>query len=233
MPKLQPPTRYPTTVRDVTEVSLTGTADPAPWTAMLERCRLRPQLVEGRAELLLLACAAAYKGKRFRELSLSIAVSNASDGASRDGVFLVTAFNSVRFFAWVERAVFKTPYVHADVTVDAGPLLALGVSVKGQRWLRAEAGIVERASTAGDERWEGPIHLPPKGRRSDAGGRHFFGCLEGPFKRYAFDEQDRCVITPGDPDDGLGMLTATSFRPTQWQVRVGAVHSRSKTYRSA
>ncbi len=101
---LSPPARYPTTVRSVSEVNLFGWAEVQAFEPALAARSLTPYISEGRVEVLLLACSSRFKGKRFSELSLSVFVSDQADGATRDGVYPLTAFNSVRFFAWVERA---------------------------------------------------------------------------------------------------------------------------------
>ena len=225
-----PPARFPTVVRSVSDIALTGFAVAEPWRPLLEAAHVHPFLDDGRVELALLACSAKYKGKRFRELSLSVAISNADDASTRDGVYLATAFNSVRFFAWVERVFFKTPYAHADVRLLGTPATGFEVRADDQAVVCASKGPGEHPGEPGDALWEGPIHLPPK--RAGAGPRCFFGRLEGESTRYAYDAaRDRIAVRPRSTNDPLALLETSEFRPASWQVRTGAVHARTKTIR--
>src|SRR5689334_13869653 len=90
----------------VHEVSLTGSADLAYWQKQLEPQRLAPIEADGRAQVLIIAAAARFKGVRFRELSFSIQARPIDGSATDQGAFLVQAFSSNRFFAWCERRLF-------------------------------------------------------------------------------------------------------------------------------
>jgi len=224
------PARYPTVVRPVDDVALIGSADLGPWREALERAGVYAFRVEAdRVEIQLFAASTRFKGVRFRELSLSISVSRDPAGGSRDGVYLATAVDSVRFFAWVERTFFKTPYEHGRVALEvgleggAGPRIS--ASTKGGARLEAAAACDDRERGPGDDRWEGPIHLPPRPGKADV--RCFFGRIEGASTAFAFDPRvDRCDIEPGD-NGALSDLAASGFEPLRWQVRTGAVHART------
>ncbi len=49
----------------------------------------------------------------------SVLVSTSEEGAGGGGAYLVSAFNSCRFFAFCERAFFSTPYHHGDARISA------------------------------------------------------------------------------------------------------------------
>ncbi|HYR28576.1 MAG TPA: hypothetical protein VEU30_08925, partial [Thermoanaerobaculia bacterium] len=99
--------KYVAKLRGVLDVTLTGTTDLDYWRTRLP---MPPLAVNGRAQAMVIAAAARFRGIRFCELSMSVAVEG--------GAFLLQAFNSVRFFAWSERTFFHTPYAHAPVSVS-------------------------------------------------------------------------------------------------------------------
>ncbi|MHC4845805.1 MAG: hypothetical protein ACYTCU_06560 [Planctomycetota bacterium] len=216
-------------MRDVTELSLTGLADPEPWAELVAREGLRLHVVEGRAPVLLLGCSTTFKGIRFREVSVSAFVSDSGDGSTRDGAFMVQAFNSVRFFAFVERRVFKTPYEFADVRVSADDAVAMSVRKRDELVVRAEMTGPARETAPGEDGWEGPIFLPrPAGNRGKR--KVFFAKLEGASRSVAFRDADRLEFGQAAKHPVFGLLTASRFAPQAWQYRTGAVHSRTKSF---
>lgn len=221
---LSPPKRYPTTVHDVAEVLLTGTADLRVWSDWLAPLDVLPEERDGRAVLRLVGCETTYMGIRFRELSLTVGVPATAGNSTRDAVAMVTARTSVRFFAFVERHWFGTPYEHADLILDISSEPHL--RTVGRADLVAEAGTTTLPWEAGEETWEGPVLLPrrhPGDRR-----RWMFAKLTGPSRRRDFDPAaDRFQVDAGGQ---FAALTESDFRPLEWQVRKGGVHSRSKTY---
>jgi hypothetical protein len=226
----QPPGRYPTTVRDVEEISLTGTADAAGWQELLDPEGLTVYRPDDRAEVLLLACGSRFLGVRFRELSLSVRVSLRGDGTTADAYFLLAARNSVRFFAWAERTFFKTPYEHGEVRLAAGERPFLRAPEKSGVLLEAEMGEAPREASEGDEEWEGPIYLPTRASRGERRGKLFFAKLTGPSTVRRFDEaSDSFHVEPRGPNDPFGILARTGFRPATWMSRIGGVHSRSRS----
>lgn len=223
----RPPTRYPTVVAPVEEVSLVAIAPRAVWEEPIRAAGVHPFLVTpDDVELRFLACRTRYMGIRFAEVSLSVAVSHDEAGTGRDGVFLATAFNSVRFFAWVERTMFSTPYAHAEVELAAGAHPRIAVHIAGADVLDIAAGAGTRETLPGDGGWEGPIYLPPA---TSGRTRWFFGRLRGPSLVLPFDAgADRLGVQPRGGDDPLARLKA-GCRPTHWQVRTGAEHARTRT----
>jgi hypothetical protein len=213
--------RYETTVRDVEEVSVVGGAELGSWAGRMERDGLRPLPVEGRAEITLLACSSTYMGIRFRELALAVTVAQPTSASALHGAYLVKAWNSVRFFAFVERAWFKTPYEPARVSVDAGPPAAFSAERQGTSLLTARMAGRPGQAEAGDDAWEGTVFLP--GIAGDRGpqGRLYFVRLRGVCREHPFGPADALEITRG-ADETLDLLARSDFRPRLWRIRHGA-----------
>lgn len=112
------PRKFDVVVSPVREVTLVGRADLGHWQRNLAVHGLHPTDANGSAEMLLSSCEARFKGIRFRELSVSVFVTQFAGGRTRDGAFLLRAFNSIRFFAFVERTMFRTPYYPQQVALD-------------------------------------------------------------------------------------------------------------------
>ena len=100
------PVKFVATVYPVREVSLLGSADFAFWADRLAADHLVPMAIEGEARVMICASDAKYMGIRFRELSISIFCQR-QDGNQQEAVYLLQAFNSMRWFAWVERRMFR------------------------------------------------------------------------------------------------------------------------------
>jgi hypothetical protein len=223
-PDVEP--RYTATVRDVAEVGLVGAADLGRWRAWLEPEGLFPVERDGAAEVRVMACSTRFKGIRFRELSISVTVS-ATDGAEEDdGVFLAQAWNSVRFFAWVERTFFRTPYQHADVELDSRGAAWMHVEDDAGHTLHAKMATSPSCSPS-DVNWAGAIHLPRA--KDGAPRRHFFARLAGPTWSSAFAEDDELAFGGSGV---LARLSESGFVGRTWENRSGAVHARSKTFES-
>ena len=82
---------------------------------------------------------------------------------------------------------------------------------------------------AGEESWEGPVFLPPRGAAKDR--RLFFGRLSGHTVVYPFSRDDRFAIEASAGGGVLRPLADSEFHPQEWVVRADATHGKSKTYR--
>lgn len=228
---------YVATLSGVREVSLLGDADLTYW-----QDRLRPQAVEpvaehGRAQVLVIAADARFKGIRFQELSFSVLVETDAQVGRGPGAFLVQAFSSRRFFAWVERACFKTPYRHAGVTLSATVPAYVSLAWEKKTVFRAE--MVESAGGAArvplqetEDGWSGPVFLPGTAKTSPENRRWFFANIQGLTQSFPFSaEHDRLTLAPCPALPLLGSLAESNFVPTQWLLRANCVHAKSKTYR--
>src|SRR4051812_1979975 len=106
--------KYVAELAHVREVSLLGSAELTYWKDRLQGEGLTLAERDGQAQVLIVAADSRYMGVRFRELSFSVLTAG-YQGDPAEGAYLVQAFNSCRFFAFCERALFSTPYYHADV----------------------------------------------------------------------------------------------------------------------
>jgi hypothetical protein len=216
------PNRFLSTITGVREVALSGTADLPFWRDRLQPEGLAPFVEDGRASLLLTAIESKFRGIPFRELSISIRVSD-KGGATSGGAFLAHAFNSSRLLALAERVFFRTPYHLANLTVDENPT-GMAVSVDGRTLFSAR--MAGKATPAREENalFDGPIYLP-------GGTKLFYARLSGASGIYHFDSLDTITIDPHATNTIFAQLIESNFRGEAWLVRAGAVHARSKTYR--
>jgi hypothetical protein len=211
----------------VREVSLVGTADLAYWSARLQAENLVPSERDGRAQMLVVAADSRFMGIRFTELSFSLLVAPPDD-ANEQGAYLVRAFNSVRFFAYCERALFKTPYDHGRTSLRTALPAAAELAIGGRTVFRAAMGIGATASQrtpirSGPDGWTGAVFLP--GRQ-----KLFYADIHGQTDTYPFlAREDLLLIEP--VCEILRALADSNFTPSQWAVRADASHSKSKTYK--
>ena len=210
-------------ITGVREVALAATADLAYWRGKLRSEALVPYDDDGRASLLLTAIAAKFRGIPFRELSISVLVSD-DGGATPAGAYLAHAYNSSRLLAFAERVFFQTPYHLAQLTMDERIPARMSVS-RGERVLFS-AQMSDKATPGREEDalFDGPIYLP--------GGRQvFYARLSGRGQRYALDAADQMTIQRSPDDPIFGQLLDSDIKGKEWLVRAGAIHARSKTYR--
>jgi hypothetical protein len=223
----------------VHEVSLLGAANLSYWTKHLAQEGLRPLEKDGRAQVLMIAADARFMGLRFQEMSFCVLASADEFDSSRQEAFLVHAFNSRRFFAFSERAIFSTPYYCGDVRLSAKVPAWIEVADAGMVLFRAEmqrgdARARQREPLrSADDGWEGPVYLPTRQDWSDRRRRMFFARIKGDTKSYAFlQHEDSCLIRPAHKHPVLEALIASQFAPTEWIIRENAMHAKSKTYRT-
>lgn len=232
-PPAPPP--FVAVISPVREVTLHGNADLVRWRDLLRLEGLEPAAVGGRARILVSAIESSFRGARFREAVISVAV------ADRDGTeagYLGQAFNSSRFFAFVERRIFRTPYAHARVALDMSPAVGFDVGVGPATILRGalrlgDGTAARRPLRTGNELFEGRIHLPSRPGADRSRGRWFHARLEGEARMYAFDAaRDELQITPVPAHPMLAHLVGSGFVGETWAIRDAGTHGRSKTFRS-
>lgn len=220
----------------VREVSLLGTADLAFWKERLQKEELVPAERDGKAQLMVVAADSKYMGIRFAELSFSVLVSPRRNRFGRDAAFLVHAFNSCRFFAFCERALFATPYEHGDVRVTTSFPACIQLSKGGEVLFRAampsDAAAAARAPLRrGEESWEGPVFLPRNGRRKRRPGKLFIARLRGHTETYPFlNDVDSMMVRRAGGAAILQALIDSGFVGRLWSLRLNASHAKSKTY---
>ena len=221
--------RYVAEPKHVREVTLIGTTDLGFWSDYLKPEGLAPMRCGDDGQIVIVAAEMVYLGLRFTEVSFSVraALSQSSGSA---GMRLLHAFTTSRIFAWCERALFATPYSHGKCCVSVHRPTAVRLDAQGARVLNAEMSSVERpVIRAGDESWEGPVFLPPRGTANDR--TLFFGRLRGHTVVHPFSTGDHFAIEPSAGGGALRPLADAQFHPTEWVVRADATHRKSKTYR--
>jgi hypothetical protein len=224
------PVTYVAEISGVREVTLRAHADLAYWRSLLAPLDLHPTAADGRAHLHVSAAASTYKGLPFREFSISVLTSDDPAGDSHDGFYLAHAFNSSRFFAFVERTCFATPYHHGRIDVD--PAAAHARVTRGHQTLVA-AEMSPRAAPAppAELSWQGPVFLPPR-RAGEPSTRFFRAKLSGPALTCPFDpNSDRVTLNPSPDAPILRHLLDSDFTPFEWLLRHDGRHGKSKTVR--
>jgi hypothetical protein len=226
---------YVARIAHVREVALLGPADLAYWAQRLRDEELVPTDRDGRAQVLVVAARMRFMGMRFTELSVSVL---ASDSGGRSGAFLVQAFSSNRFFAFMERSWFRTPYLHAtpQVTAEspAGMELLDGQDTAFSARMAVDAATPRTPARTGDDGWEGPVFLPRPAGRPGAFGHIFFGKLRGLTQTYPFvSGQDAVTIRPTPRMPALQALCDSRFAGREWSIRPDASHAKSRTYARA
>jgi len=228
--------KYVAQVSPVREVSLLGTADLDYWREPLARAEVSPRDEGGRVPLMIGATDTRFMGIRFREFTITIFCRD-QRGKLPDGAFLAQAYNSVRWFAWVERNVFSTPYDYGVAEVAVEPLASLQLTVGGAVVLRAAMSADNLArrppAQAASDGFAGPVFLPPK-RAGGAPNRlnWFYADIAGETTTYSFDPaHDHLSLRPTPGQPLIQSLVDSRFVATQWAVRSAATHKKSKTYR--
>jgi hypothetical protein len=221
--------RYVAEPKHVREVTLIGTTNLGFWSDYLKPEGLAPVRCGDDGQIVIVAAEMVYLGIRFTEFSFSVRV-ELIPSSSGSGMRLLHAFTTSRSFAWCERALFNTPYSHGKGCVSVHRPTAMRLDAHGKRVFGAEMSSMERpAIRTGDERWEGPVFLPPRGDASDH--RLFFGRLSGHTVVYPFSASDHFAIEPSAGGGALRPLADSRFHPQEWVVRADATHGKSKTYR--
>ena len=138
----------------------------------------------------------------------------------------------------MERRIFRTPYVHARVTLDPPPAHGFEVSLGPCRVLRAALRLGDGPSArpplrTGNELFEGRIHLPSRPGVARSRGRWFHARLEGDARTYPFDAaRDELTISPVPAHPMLARLVDSGFVGETWAIRDAGTHGRSKTFRA-
>ena len=219
-------------VQQVREVSLLGRADLDFWSDHLQAEDLHPTPIDGKAQLLIISAAARWMGVRFEELSISVFVSRHKNGATPEGVYMTQAFNSSRFFSFVERTFFHAPYGHGEVRIKVGPPCSIELSTQQGANLVLEMSpdippSAREPGHSGPDGWQGPIFLPQKKRTAAA--KVYFGKIAGHTQSYPFCPQDRVTLQPAPGAPILEWLQESHFAGHEWIIRENATHARSRT----
>ncbi|MBL8814520.1 MAG: hypothetical protein JNL58_00720 [Planctomyces sp.] len=220
---------------NVSEVSLTGTADFDYWKNHLATQGYVPVKTDDRASIAVVSASGKFAGVRFQELSISVSVSAPNGGMGLPSFFLVQAFSSNRFFAFCERALFSTPYQFANVTVDYPEPTGVRVFQKGQVCLESSmasnAAAHQRSRVERRDLWLAQILLPFNPQSASLRRRMFFARICGNTQIYPFLHGiDRIKIPEHSGCGAIDSLLKSNFAPVEWLIRPKASHAKSKTY---
>ncbi len=226
--------RFAARISHVNELTLRGSADLEFWVKQLEPEGLVPTAKNGRAQVLIVAADMRYFGIRFQEVSFSILAHVQNRTGRGNGAFLLQAFNSRRFFAWVERTRFSTPYAYARFRGSRGQT-SPGIEVhRGNSCLfRATLGSVAERPISPDasQGWSGLIYLPVAPRRPDETRRAFYAEVAGLTLRIPFmPEHDSIAIDTDSEFSALSALSKSDVVIENWIMRPDADHAKSMTY---
>ena len=229
------PIQWAAQLPHVREVSLLGSADLSYWQARLKLEDLQPLECDNRAQIKIIAADSKFMGLPFREVSFSVGIVPPDPVHGNEAVFLVQAFNSVRFFAWCERTLFGTPYEHGDVRVNATLNAAIHLSHHGRACfaavMSAPVAPIRPAIDRGNESWEGTVFLPSRRNVPSADRKLFVARLSGHTNAYSYRaDADTLTITPASTEDIWQSLLDSHFVPIEWSIRPDAKHAKSKTY---
>ena len=223
-------------ISSVREVALLGTADLPFWNERLAAERLCPSEAEGKARVMISATDARFKGIRFRELTVSV-FCRLQYGDQREGAYLAHAFNSVRWFAWMERTLFSTPYDHGVIDLDVGLPALVQLTLDSTVILRFQmstdsTSLGRDLVHCRDKGWTGPVFLPRGKRIGPNEGKWFLAKIGGHTQTYSFDPvRDLVTLFPVPTQPVVQWLNDSEFSPKEWVVREAALHAKSKTYR--
>lgn len=227
--KLPDSIRYVARIAPVREVSLTGSVEATPWRERLRAEGLFPAERAGRVQVLLGGTRSRFKGIPFGELILTIEVRLAEGEGPADGVYLIQAYNTNRFFAWVERTCFATPYRHGHVEVEpVAPARVRGGRGDGLLVVEMDRQAERAPTWSGEDGWEGPVFLPK--RKPAHPGKFFVAQIRGETQKFPFlPGRDRLDLEPaGEP--ALQWLVDSGLSLQEWILRPAAAHAKSKTY---
>lgn len=211
-------------VDHVKELRLLGTANLDFWKAHLAHKPFQPASPDGFAAITIAATELSWMGVRFHELTLYLSVADKNNPAIQSGYFLLQAFNSVRFFAFSEKAFFSTPYHYAKVKLSLAPPVSMEAWVKNHCVINAEMNSHQKNATTIEDNWTGPVLLP-------GSDKYFVVKLSGNASLNQFNpELDILNIHPHPEHPVFEWLLQSEFKPQEWRIRSDAFHAKSKTY---
>ena len=217
------PVSYIARIPQLSEVILDGAADLRYWFKALASEGLEPLESSGQASISISATRMQWMGVRFREVVISIPVRSTRGGEV--GAFLLQAYNSVPWLAWMEQTFFHTPYLPAEIAGQDTLPTSVRLVQPGHTFLDIRMKTTPPLLRREIELWEGPVFLPTgQARRS----QKFYARLGGESSFYAFTG-GICEYHAGAPEPVWRDLAESGFHPLQWRIRPAAEHARSKT----
>ncbi|NTU62652.1 MAG: hypothetical protein HGB05_04450 [Chloroflexi bacterium] len=153
-------TKFIVEVQHVKEVTLAAEADLAYWQVRLQNERVFPFNQQGKAALVISATELHSMGRRTREVTIGLIVSERPSADTPDALYLMQAFNSLRSFAWIERTFFATPYDLSRIQVDEHVPVKVRLEDRAGLILNLQMKTNNAPATLRDEMWQGKIYLP-------------------------------------------------------------------------
>lgn len=226
--------QYIAEVRNSQEVTLYGSADLAYWEKKLRPEKLVPVEQNGRARLMISAVASCWLGVKFREFMIAVEVNpkhHTQDVGTSTSLYLLTAYNTSRPFAFMEQRYFQTPYSYGNVEVQCGSQSSFRLKPRTGEMVHAVRATPPDAIPKVDEVWDGAIYLPPRPANARYPGNLFYARLGGLTEISPFQPAgDTLQITPSPSAPVLSWVWESGFVGSEWHVRHSATHARSKTY---
>ena len=222
---------YVAELKDVREISLTGTADLGYWKDRLAAENLVPVDYEGKAKILVSSIDSKFMKIRFREMVFAVFVNNPGAGSDHGAAYLGHAFNSSKLFAFIERNVFSTPYYLGQIHLDLSLPASMNVVTENQMVFRArmsaDADMAARKPARSKyDLWRGALYLPTRPGKKP---KMFWAKIGGHTDYYPFVEGDVITIKPRSDQPMLQALVDSGFVGEEWCLREAAAHAKSKT----
>ena len=217
--------QYAADLKNVTEVTLHGTADLSFWEAVLRKENLRPYQEAGRAVLLLSAIDAKWRGFKCKEFGIAVGICLNEDEMRLDGYYLLSAFNSSKLLAFSVRMFSRTPYFHGDIRLENKLPASIKLRDKTEVLLHARMSIPGTPPVVEYLEWKGPIFLPNNRGK-------YFVVLAGEADLYPFSsEVDTFEINASTHHEIFQQLIESNFTGSVWVLRNNSRHAKSKTYK--
>jgi hypothetical protein len=214
---------YITTIENVKETALFGTADLDFWRARLISENLFQFNANGKAQITINATQLVWSGMPSRELVISIVVCKNADENRPDAAFLIHAFNSSRMMAFAERAFFQTPYDWGKIETSEQIPAFINFDDGNGAMFRAYMSGTPARLRGEDEMLEGAIYLPQS-------NNVFYAKLGGYTEVYpVVTGKDKIEMRPSHRASVFDWLAESQFAPHEWRLRNNATHARSKT----
>lgn len=213
---------YITTIPHVREVMIAGTTDAEFWRARLQQANLYPFARDGKADLLISATHLKWMGMPASELVISVAACTNPDAQKTDGPFLIAAFNSVAWMAWMERTMFKTGYESAQIQIVNDVPARFTIHAPAHGIFNANMSGESRTMRREEQLWEGKIFLSAQ--------HYFCAKLGGTTDLYPFVAGDKLDLDTTQDASVFRLLRDSNFVPREWGIRTDATHARSNTF---
>ena len=180
----------------------------------------------GMTDMVMVFSEMKYSGMRFGEIAITVAAATRNDPKTEYGSFMLTAFNSNPFFAFVERNIFKAPYRSANIRFSlAERSFHCAMRGKGGSKDSIEVSLSMPESDPAHICHERNVLLPGKTN----GVLTFFKArIEGEtIHKRSQSDTDSVHVNIGL--DRLNRLAAEDINIVGWEIRRAATHTKYET----